>query len=340
MLAHVDMSDSWPSIPYVGSFQNGRSFPSENPLEEAWQRLTRISTPGILDKLLTRHARTADADLREYIRVRTRQAHELRLAAQGASILTSPLMLYYCFLNLARAFIAVHTGQPPARGRHGLRFQNAEALFDSSAAVESGTFQEFLVATTGEGFDRTRISLGEALKSIPEMWDTQSSEIGPSRVARVKVRAFMEGKGVYLDVDVPEVAAQFASKWKELFPGLESVAEFHENTTLRISRVAPNSLREVSDFCHQYLLPDLVHRDEPIWYLLRSDDRKNFDRAAFYISAMFMLSNVVRYHPDGLSRLARDGADSVWCLERFVRKAERFFPQLVYSLVIGSTAYF
>ena len=172
------------------------------------------------------------------------------------------------------------------------------------------------------------------------MWDTQSSEIGPSRVTRVRVRAFMEGKGLYLDLDTPGGVPQFETKWKELFPNLQSAAEFHEGTTLRIAGPAPTSLGEVSAFCQQWLLPDLVHRDEPIWYLVRSDDRQNFDRAGFYIAAMFMLSNVVRYHPDGLSRLVRDGADAVGCLERFVRKAERFFPQLIYSLVIGSPAYF
>ena len=131
-------------IQYVGSFQKSKiRFPSENPLEEVWVRVSQHGTAEFVRKLTPTTTVSKWDELVDYAVVRIRQAVELRNAARRASLLTSPLMFYYSFLNLTRGMLAIGPEIMPAKG-HGLRYISAKQLLDCAAEITPGTFSDFL----------------------------------------------------------------------------------------------------------------------------------------------------------------------------------------------------
>jgi len=336
--------DTWAPMKYPGSFQGAPAFPSENPREEAWQRLLRFATPELSTSLLARFGDQAEP-LRRYVQARLRQAFEFRQAARGRSVMTSPLMLYYSFLNLARAIVALREGLEGKRG-HGLRFErvlDGTGLMDCAAKVQVGTFTDFLTATGRATAPHATISLREALTSIPELVLAQSSAVGHSRVAEIHVVGYMEGPlRIELVFGIAGVSEQyFRDNWQAMFPTLKDLAILGEaGARLKVTANIARSYTAISDFCHRNLLNDLMLRDDARWYLLREDRVPAWDRASYYLAAMFILSSIVRYEPDGLADLVATGSDAAWMLDRFVDKADRFFPQLMYSVATSRPMYF
>ena len=98
-----------PSLHYLGSFQTGHRFESENPLEEVWSRVAQRGSADFLRETFMPPSGQAIEPFIEYIGVRIRQAVEFRGAARQSTLLTSPLSLYYSFLNLTRACLCLRS---------------------------------------------------------------------------------------------------------------------------------------------------------------------------------------------------------------------------------------
>src|SRR5512139_421628 len=100
------------SLHHIGSLQPGRRLESEDPLEEVWSRVSRVG----IGEWLEFASRSSTPPISvpwdqwgPYAATRVRQAAEFRIASRRASLLTRPLLLYYCFLNLVRGFLAIET---------------------------------------------------------------------------------------------------------------------------------------------------------------------------------------------------------------------------------------
>ncbi|MDP2895806.1 MAG: YaaC family protein, partial [bacterium] len=109
----------------------------------------------------------------KYAVARVRQAVEFRQAACGSSILTSPLALYYSFLNMTRGFLALRQERLPAPD-HGLKYHGDSDLLSNSASLRKGTFQDYLDALGARRHSALRISLEDALSRIIELFPDYS----------------------------------------------------------------------------------------------------------------------------------------------------------------------
>jgi hypothetical protein len=156
---------------YIGSFQTGTRFTSENPLEEVWSCIALLGSPEHIRSRVSFEESIEDPEVFiDYAVVRIRQATELRAASGESSLLTSPLTLYYSFLNLTRALLAINSEIMPAK-LHGLTFESRKNLLNCRAKVTKGTFTDYLEAEGTTWQSGLKVSLADALARVIEISD-------------------------------------------------------------------------------------------------------------------------------------------------------------------------
>lgn len=329
-------------MPYTGSFQKGIPTHSENPVEEVWDRIALLGTEEYLKEAARFNSPNPKADeLRSYATVRFRQAVEFRAVGAQGSVLTAPLSLYYSFLNLTRAFLAIGPEVDPAKG-HGLQFKHDDSdLLSNGAKVISGTFKDYLAAM-GATEPGGKITLLEALSYIPELAvPFNSGARGKSKAVLVWVHgtrgeASLEFDKRWIDVD------DFRRNWEQVFPQLVDCCELEpDGANLKITDdEAVKDYTTIADFCEKHLETDLVPHSRAPWYALRHDTGDVLPRPAYYLVAMFILGNIVRYQPEVMLVASHADSEVGWFLKKFLRTAERFYPQQMLSWFWQETVFF
>lgn len=325
---------------YIGSFQNERVLiRSEDPLEEVWNNIARFGT-----SFLEKHFQPENKDIAwdeylKYAQIRTRQALEFRHASRDASLLTAPLPLYYSFLNLTRAFLALGPEVMP-KSSHGLRFIRGTDLLSSHAQFTKGTFTDYLDTEGVVWSEGTQISLSDALGFIVEFaYDYQLFDKDRVHIQPISVRALMQGPVRLQFLNYP---TNFAADWKEDFPELAEVCVADEQCSLLVvdENIGMDYV-SIAEFLDKRLLPGLALQDHATWYALR---KKNgvvrLTRAAYYYVAMFILGSAVRYEPELILPSSTPDSEIGWLMQRFLRLAERYFPQLKLMEQYRSQIYF
>lgn len=322
---------------YVGSFQLGDTVDAEDPLDAVWSYIERIASRDFLQSRCTKKQNAP------YASVRIRQAVEFRNASRATTLVTRPLPLYYSALNLARAGVAVLTGNQ-ATPAHGLRHITSSDLLSNAAKVVPGTFADFVSALQSSASLSTQLTLDDCLAALPELADQYSTL--PARISRAVPVSVAYQSDLCLTFDpafLPSDVA-FTSQWHLLFPKLANVCELHESlgTTLVVKRSLDTaSYYAIGLFCSQHLEHRLSFGTTPLWYAIRQLPGEDvLPRAAYYVVGLFILSSVVRYHPELLVATDVVQSQTAWLLGRFLAAAERFLPQLLYSWIVGQTTYF
>lgn len=320
------------NFPFIGSFQRGPRFNAEDPLQEVWDHVARYGSGGYLARHLPDKCPPNEwPRILSYTAIRARQAIELRESAKTASILTAPLPLYYAFLNLTRAFVALRTEAIPAP-KHGLSFHASDGILRASARVARGTFADYLQASSVLAPTAT-ISLEQCFARIPELCQDLFGTGITGSIVPVQVTASLNV--IHLKFDPALISPDdFSGNWRAWFPGLTRtcVPCNEANTLIVADRESCGGDAKVAEFCAEHLLNQLVLTDTPIWFIEKEGpDSVRLPRAAYYFCGMYILSNIVRYQPEMVAdTLIRGGAsDEAWILARFMRHAQRFFPQLM-----------
>lgn len=325
------------SLYQIGSFKRGGVLHVDDPTEAFWAELERITTDE-WTQAKTPHSSDLDWDYyRRYANVRMVQALEFRNSASTGTLLTQPLQLYYCFLNVVRSLMAVYSEIMPIP-RHGLKYVEASDLFEVSAKVIKGTFEQYLQQRGRAVPIGTRFSLGDCLSRIVELARMyRSPDRGFPMVVPVSVSARFSGE---IDLTFnPQFIdeADFRSGWRSAFPSLAKLCELQGDTgcVLKLaSPISPSEYDDVCAFCERHFMPGLGSIEAGTWYALRGQNlNQAIPRDADYYVAMFILSNLVRYEPEQLVEAARFGTERAWLLRQFLAAAERYFPQLMLSWV-------
>jgi len=216
------------TLSYSGSFQKGIHLTTENPLEEIWSFLALYGSEEYLRENVT-DAKNKDA-LADYVAVRIRQAIELRAATREATLLTSPLTLYYSVLNLTRACMAIREEILESK-HHGLIFKQDPQILLSRAKVTEGTFSQYLKTAGYAGKKGVQISLLDCLSRIIETSTDYLMVAGnPSCACSVWVEAWHSGKTV-LHFSPDEVGGEqhFRARWEVEYPGLVPFCELESS---------------------------------------------------------------------------------------------------------------
>lgn len=327
---------------HIGSFQIPHRFDSENPLEEVWSWIARYGTKDYIKNHL--HPENPEIDWEAYVNygiVRAKQAVEFRNSARISTLLTKPLTLYYSFLNLTRAFLALGPEIMPTSA-HGLKFEAGESLLSSKAKLVKGTFADYLGSIGINWQKNTVISLEDALARIIEIHqDFVSLKISESYVFPVQLQVATGGP-IYIDPLMPH--ANFPDNWETEFPALTEkcrLDEDKEGLIIEDKTICQNH-ESISTYIHKILLNDLIfnHMGSP-WYLIREvDNHSTLTRASYYYIAVFILGSIVRYEPELMLEVSYLDSEIGWFIDRFLNKAERFFPQLKICEQCKTTIYF
>ena len=328
-------------IRYIGSFQQGRQFTSDSPLAEVWQQVSRYGSIDYLrSSLAPDNASPAQwEEILNFAAVRIRQCIEFRESARGASLLTAPLPLYYSFLNMTRAIVALYQEALPNNRSHGLKTGRAPSIMQASATVCRGTFLDLLRAAAPQAARPSQsMSLQGALARIVELKDDLhpglSSEVLPVEVVG-------SARQTVLNVGHDRSAEAFEAEWRSWFPLLPETCDSVGNGYgLRIrDNNTVGSYSKIQDYCSSHLLPSLLLRDDAVWFLERqSSSLAGLPRPAYYLLASFVLGSIVRYSPERLADAS--ATDAGWSLSRFLRHAERFYPQLLLMWLWRGQVYF
>jgi hypothetical protein len=314
----------------IGSFQEiSRRYNAEDPLEEAWAQLGRLATNEYLAGVKPRRAVENLEKHLAYAKVRVSQSLEFRSAGHAGTLLTAPLTLYYSFLNILRAYLALYPGE--MTGGHGLHFKQADNILDCYATLSPGTFTAYLDQKLLKWDNKPTITLRTALGCIVELWQDLASAGTPMQghVQLVHVDAGAWGETT---LRFPSYPGDLAANWASDFPQFASICKPDgAGTGLIVDPEATGTTYEsVSHFVRHFLLPHLTISEARLWWLYRKSELGvHWDRLAYYHVAMFILGSAVRYEPELV--LAANAPDSGvgWLLRRFVSKAERYFPQLL-----------
>lgn len=317
---------------------------SEQPLEDIWSLLGLYGSEEYLHEnlTLTKGSITKDT-LVKYVAVRMRQAIELRIATRQASILTAPLTLYYSFLNLTRASMAIR--QEERSVKHGLRFKEDTQILTCHASLEDGTFTDYL-KWTGISWKRgLEVSLDDCLSRIIEAsQDYYTVTLKPPLVSPVGVEAHHSGK-MFLRFHEDWVGgeAHFRASWQDEFPSLVPFCELESaGCVLKVKQdKQPNSLAEVRALCKNMLEINLIPRMEQTWFVIRrTNPDLAWSRPAYYFAALFILGSVVRYQPELMLELTSTNSKWNWFLRRLIDRAERFYPNLMFNWITDQVYFF
>jgi hypothetical protein len=333
-------------IQWIGSFQDARNYAaSENPLEEVWAQVARQGTDSFLERVKPDNASLPWQDHLRFAKVRFQQAVQFWRAARASPLLTAPLPLYYAFLSLMRADMALGPEVMPRSG-HGLKFVKGADLLSCVARLNEGTFTHWLRARGGiDWSEGDQISLKDALACVVELsGDLQG--IGPwGHVQFIAVSGIQRGD---LSLAFPEYPRDFATNWTPDFPKLAPVCRLAAapvvNTLIAERAASGETYDSIAKFLDSHLLNHLVltGMDSRVaWWALRATEIPlQLDRIGYYHVAAYILGSVVRYEPELILNVSSADSGLGWLLQRFVDRAARFYPQLMMAKARGGQIYF
>jgi YaaC-like protein len=331
---------------WIGSFQNGINEWSESPLEDVWKRIALFSYPDHLRTVFTapKLSPEAKAVVENYASTRIRQATEFREASRAGSLLTAPLPLYYSFLNLTRAFIAVEIEATPTERGHGLTFkEGASSVLESTGTVASGTFHEWLTELGVRVPLKTAITLDECLSGIVELGSDYIAVTGKlPRAIPVYVQGMHSG-AVTLHFDGNRLDAEhFRKHWRQEFPSVANTCSLEpQGCVLKVNAdVDTKTYEAVCRYCADHLEVNLIPTSRPTWHLLRQQSGHTLPRPAYYFCALFILGSIVRYEPESLMTLTAQPSSVAWLLDRLLKTAERFYPNLMLNWAMKKPWFF
>ncbi len=326
----------------IGSFQTGNIVETENPLEEVWSTVALHGSADYLQKDLTPPAGQPVAPYTQYAGIRARQAVEFREAARQATLLTSPLSLYYSFLNLTRASLCLHSDMLNSIG-HGLRFNSGTDLLSSEAQLTQGTFTDYLYAAGYPRSSGTVVRLHEALARIIEIrWAYADLYGGNSLVVPIDLEVYRDEEVVLrIPKSIYDLSSN-ATNWSSELPSISGCCTLGSDENTLETTFEVSSREDVISFCSSRMQPDLLWREHALrWYLVRqTDPNLVFPRPAYYFVTLFILGSIVRYEPELMLDTVDPNSLIGWLLKRVVQVAERFFPQLMLSWFMGQDLYF
>ena len=332
---------------WIGSFQSGVNEWSETPLEDVWKRVALFSYPDHLRTVFTapKLSPGEKAEVERYSTTRIRQATEFRAASRAGTLLTAPLPLYYSFLNLTRAFLALEIEGVPSGRHHGLSLvRGASAVLESTATVESGTFREWLAAQGADVPLKTPLSLRDCLSGIIELGSEYFAVTGGApRAVPVHVQAMRSGR-VTLHLDGNRLGGEdhFRKNWQQEFPSVAGTCCLEPTgSVLKVNaEVDTKTYDALCRYCADHLELNLVPTSRPTWHLFRQHGGQVLPRSAYYFCALFILGSIVRYEPENLIALMAEPSSVAWLLDRLLKTAERFYPNLMLNWAMKKPWFF
>ncbi len=226
---------------------------------------------------------------------------------------------------------------------HGLRHKLGGDLWACTAELVPGTFTDLLTTLGVDWSSGQTISLSDCLSRIPEVAAIYSAPSrGKPNVSPVRVRGHHSGK-LSLEFDERLVDVQeFRAEWALRHPSLRPYFELNDKGAILnlLDTSRAETYEAACELCSELLTNSLMFSQSATWYAEREDNTSLLvPGIAKYLAAMFILGSLVRYEPDLLADAALPASETGWFLDRFIRAADRFFPQLALSFAYKNPVY-
>jgi hypothetical protein len=269
-----------------------------------------------------------------------RQARDFHRASQGLSIESAPLVLYYCFMNAAKALLAakgVAFSPMHGVGHHRMRGPNSKVVLSNEGiAVKTAGIVPALINYFGEAEVRTNHSLEDVLYNLVFVHRTYclSHANARERFLPLKGATFVRDRAsgeVRLLAEVvdgvdwryfqrhlpPEVVAA-----PDGTPALHSATTIPWATVSKPTDIELDALGTLNAGLRRVL--HYINGAHTLWYL-KSTGTYEIDRTpiTLTLAAMHRLSEICRYKPSDL-RSFLDGQKN-WLLSEFVTMASSQF---------------
>jgi hypothetical protein len=139
----------------------------------------------------------------------------------------------------------------------------------------------------------------------------------------------------------PAHLTNFRSNWQQEFPSISKSYSLKPAGNVLYTKFLTPNTKSISILLHNTLETDLISRDTAIWYLIRKvTSDPILPRPAYYFISLFILSSIVRYQPELMLEVSNPDSQLGWLLTRFLKAAERFYPQLMLNWLYQRPVYF
>ena len=319
---------------YIGRLEHYYRIRTENPIEEIWACWLKLTDFHYLQPKWD----GADEERMTSVSTYIKQAHEYYRASKVSSLLTRPVLVYYSFLNLAKAFVFLKTDTSPSE-YHGLcNFRVSDCLLDISAETNNGVFIT-MAKTLGQSLD---IKISFALKDlVANMIEMAHAYTDYYRRKGCLVTPNVE---VYADGNINVVFPanmfpdgkdhfrQLLFERTKLAEDFEEIPIEDESITLKLKAVIPPKTidKEGTALMRKHFQFSAFQDDN--YYLNICPPDKQLLPVLSYFASMFLLSSIVRYHPTHVYRFLNDKNTSVaWFFNILCERSERVFPNLLWN---------
>lgn len=211
------------------------------------------------------------------------------------------------------------------------------------AELDDGTFTDFLNLESIAWQKGARISLEECLARIPELTVDYFTVVGqPPHSMPITVEATRQKFLLPFMEQWTQGEQDFRINWQTYYPALVDDLELEQTGCVLKAKASslPATLDAVSALCEKVLQLNLVlMSDQPSWHITKITRTDIvWPRPSYYTAALFILGSIVRYNPEILLKVS--ASKWSWLLERFMIKAERFYPNLMWNWLSGHTVFF
>ena len=322
---------------YTGSLEKCECRITENPIEDIWHLIDLAASE---EMILEECSASVSKDVVPFITESIIQAEEFKSSAASCAEHTKPLQLYYCFHNLTKATLAWENNRI-SLGHHGLKrveIPSSTDLLEVSARVDEGVFWDLLLLKRITPKRDLRITFDELLKRCAYM--TWEYEIAYNRKSMILIpNVDCNTSFTDLEIKIQAPPKDFSAKWEKLLPDFAKYFELKEPASNYLIFALKNDAPKGSLDAIQSVLDETVIHSvfaNPNYFLLPITNIEYSWPQELYLYALsFILSSLVRYHPDYWHREVIGKRKNRWIVRRLNSITERIYPNMMVNIMFS-----
>ena len=341
--------DTYPTQPL------GTNLPIKDEIFASLEYISEVNTVSLEFISKFGHTKEKAKEIQPRFKAFIRQSKTFYDSAELLHHRASPLLYYYSFLNLAKAFLCLH--QPNFVGNkihHGLNHSFTEgSLKKQNVNVTDGVFRLLYeqiygnsLPTTSKNTAGTKINVIKALAYSSDIaFEYKNANYGDHRQLRVKYRLIQNQQDAYAliaveqfslienykksltgfnkffeEVDLPKNSAKdlfdFYAENKQGFRFFESIKTYPVQSNYRLD-IADDCMKLIKNLYVSSTYSDGI--DFSLALPLSKTNQLAFNEFFGIYTGMFFLGSLVRYHQYYLEDLL--ASKDAWIIERFARSA-------------------
>jgi len=313
-----------------------REIQTEHPFNEIWSMLGFFESRFNCQKYLENKF---DPDLACINDSATNLSHtvstaqEFYKAADGVSVLTRPLLLFYGMIDLAKTlFIATHGKKSPSRA-HGLRIVkgwNGQISELSVNVIRDGTFPQFHGCYCKDSLYNAKFTLKELFSQIPEI----KTEF--ETIYNEKSRALLTSRGEY----GPMLIDSELTEYTNLDSLLTQIPGFTEKYRI-MGAGTDNRFIVGQGMGASEVMTRSISGDKYFVLPLEKETVISVPEMSVHYMIMYLLGMLVRYHPEEWGKMIKgEETGEMFILNKFLTVTKRKFPNLVLNELLDREFHF